>query len=80
MDAELRHMRHCRIAATANRSVVGVMNEFTHLAEAYRNDDPCPDLLELAVRLASTPCGPLYRRNISPDRELAALLRTLATR
>jgi hypothetical protein len=32
-------------------------------------------LLDLAVRLAATPCSPLYRMNISPDRELAAHIR-----
>jgi len=31
-------------------------------------------LLGLSVRLAGTPCGPLYKRDVSPDRELAALL------
>ena len=36
------------------------------------------DLVGLAVRLAATPCGPLYDRNVSPDRELAAILRVIA--
>jgi hypothetical protein len=72
-------MRDCRIAGTANRSVVGIMNEFARLAAIYRDDDPRQDLLDLAARLATTPCSPLYRKNISPDRELAALLRSIAT-
>jgi hypothetical protein len=55
------------------------MNEFTHLAEAYRDDDPGQDLLDLATRLSRTPCGPLYSKNVSPDRELDALLRSIAT-
>ena len=54
------------------------MNEFTYLAEAYRGDTPAPDLLSLAMRLAATPCGPLYSTHISPDRELAARLRSFA--
>jgi hypothetical protein len=62
-----------------NRSVVGVMTEFTHLAEVYRDSNPDPDLLHLALRLATTPCGPLYGRNVSPDRELGALLRSIIT-
>jgi hypothetical protein len=57
---------------TASRSAVGIMNEFTHLAGAWRQDEP--DLLALAVRLSATPCSPLYKRHISPDRELAALV------
>ena len=76
IDEELRQMRDRRLAKTANRSVVGIMNEFTFLAEAYRGDTPAPDLLALAMRLATTPCGPLYSKHVSPDRELAALLRS----
>jgi Domain of unknown function (DUF6933) len=57
---------------TASRSVVGIVNEFTYLADAWRQDEP--DLLALAMRLAATPSGPLYKRHISPDRELAALV------
>jgi hypothetical protein len=76
---EKRHMRDCRIAGTANRSVVGIMNEFARLAAIYRDDDPRQDLRDLAARLATTPCSPLYRKNVSPDRELAALLRSIAT-
>jgi hypothetical protein len=75
---EQRQMRDRRLAKTANRSVVGIMNEFTFLAKAYRGDTLTPDLLALAIRLAATPCGPLYSKHISPDRELAALLRSVA--
>ena len=78
IDEEQRQMRDCRLAKTANRSVVGIMNEFTYLAEAYRSDTPAPDLLALAMRLAATPCGPLYSKHVSPDRELAALWRSFA--
>ena len=53
-----------------------IMNEFSRLAEAHRDRDPCPDLTDLAQRLATTPCSPLYGRNVSPDRELAAFLHT----
>jgi hypothetical protein len=71
IDAELQEMGEVRLAKTASRSVVGIMNEFTYLADAWRQDEP--GLLALAVRLAATPCGPLYERHISPDRALAAL-------
>ena len=71
--AEREQMRHWRIAATANRSVVGVMNDFTFLADAWRHRSG--DLLELALRLAATPCGPLYPTHGSPDRALAAHVR-----
>lgn len=75
---ERAHMRDCVLGTTANRSVVGVMNEFAFLADVHRQNAQAVDLLELAVRLAATPCGPLYRRHVSPDRELAAALRTLS--
>jgi hypothetical protein len=58
------------LAPTANRSVVGIMNEFTFLAEHA----PTDDLVEQAMVLARTPCSPLYKRHVSPDRELRALV------
>ena len=79
IDEEVRQMRDRRLAKTANRSVVGIMNEFTFLAEAYRGDTAVPDLLALAMRLAATPCGPLYSKHVSPDRELDALLRSITS-
>ena len=66
-------MASVRVAPTAYRSVVGVMNELGHLAYMFRNRY-FADLLGLSVRLAATSCSPLYRRNVSPDRELAALV------
>lgn len=78
IDEEVRQMRDRRLAKTANRSVAGIMNEFAFLAEAYRGDTPAPDLPALAIRLATTPCGPLYSEHVSPDRELDALLRSFA--
>jgi hypothetical protein len=58
---------------------VGVMTEFARLAQIHHDADPTMDLVALAVRLAATPCGPLYDRNVSPDRELAAALHAIAT-
>jgi hypothetical protein len=78
IGTEVRQMRDHRLAKTANRSVVGVMNDFTRLAETYRGETPAPDLLGLAMRLATTPCGPLYGKHVSPDRELDALVRSIA--
>lgn len=73
--AELAQMGDCQIAKTANRSVLGIMNDFIRLAEAFCDHSPTPaELLPLALRLARTPCSPLYRSHTSPDRELAALV------
>ena len=65
-----------RTAKTASRSVLGVMNEFKFLAEVEAQFVDEQDLLSLSLRLAETPCGPLYKRHISPDRELAAIVRS----
>lgn len=72
VDAERAHAAHCRLTPTANRSVVGVMNEFAFLAghQPAAHDD----LLRLSVQLARTPCSPLYEQHVSPDRALAALV------
>ncbi|GAA0737524.1 DUF6933 domain-containing protein [Dactylosporangium roseum] len=55
--AEVEHMSNRRIAPTANRSVVGIMTEFTFLAERRKGRE----LDDLEAWLAGTPCSPLYR-------------------
>jgi len=72
IDAELAEMGEAQWAKTANRSVVGVMNEFSFLAAESRRRRGDADPIEVALWLAQTPSGPLYKRHISPDRELAA--------
>jgi hypothetical protein len=72
IEVELAQALEHRLAATANRSLVGVMNEFAYLADLDRAENP--DLLRMSMRLATTPCGPLFQRHVSPDRELAALI------
>lgn len=75
VETELAEMNEVRTAKTASRSVLGVMNEFKFLAEVHAEHDADVDLLSLSLRLAETPCSPLYQRHISPDHELAALVR-----
>jgi hypothetical protein len=72
IETERAAMTEVRLAPTANRSVVGVLNEFTYLTDIRTADGD--DLLELSLKLATTPLGPLYKRHISPERELAALV------
>jgi hypothetical protein len=79
IDEERRHMRTSQLGVTTDRSVVGVMTEFARLAQIHHDADPATDPADLAVRLATTPCGPLYARNVSPDRELAAAVRAIVT-
>ncbi len=74
IEVEIEAMADARFANTANRSVIGSMNEFRSLAEAYRDHRDFDDLVALAVELSETPCGPLYQRHVSPDRELDAVV------
>jgi hypothetical protein len=69
---EVTDMGSHQLSKTANRSVLGSMNDFAHFADAHRTAKNSTDLLELSLRLAQTPCGPLYRSHVSPDRELTA--------
>jgi hypothetical protein len=63
--AEVEHMATRRIGPTANRSVVGIMTEFTFLADHVRERGQ--DLDNLAAILAITPCSPLYRTHTTPE-------------
>lgn len=74
IDAELEAMEYDVTRKTASRSMTGMLVEFTFLARHVLDQTPDVDLTELSVDLASTPCSPLYKRHVSPDRELAALL------
>lgn len=74
IEFESAAMTEGTYAKTANRSVVGIMNEFSFLAEVHRARRGINDLNALAVKLSRTPCSPLYKRHTSPDRELTALV------
>ena len=74
IDVEIAAMAEARYAKTANRSVIGSMNDFKYLAEVYRSYRGLDDLVALAVELSGTPCGPLYERHVSPGRELSAVV------
>lgn len=76
IDHELAQMNEVQYAKTSNRSVVGIMNQFSYQAEVYREYLETKDLLAMSLKLAETPCSPLYKSAISPDRELLALVKT----
>ena len=57
---ELKEMEQCVVAATENRSVLGSMKDFALAIDCLlyaREDLP---LLDLALELAATRCGPLH--------------------
>ena len=63
---ELSRMDDVRLAKTASRGLLGIMNEFTFLAQADRGRSADTDLTALARWLASTPYSPLFKRHGSP--------------
>ena len=77
---EVWRMDQARYAKTANRSVVGILNEFVKQAEfwlaayAYEKGDD-DDLLAISAKLAETPCSPLYKGPVSPDKALHELVK-----
>ena len=71
---EIAEMGSHQLTKTTNRSVLGTTNDFAYLADAHRAPNKATDLLELSLRLAQTPCGPLYRSHVSPDREITAYI------
>lgn len=75
IDSEIDGMSEVVYAKTANRSVLGVMNEFAYLAEGYRDQSGSIDPVALSLKLAGTPCGPLYKGAVFPDKALRELVR-----
>ena len=75
---EISRMGEMRYAKTANRSVVGMLNEFSRCidfnAEARRYGPDDDILLALSLELARVPCGPLYAGPVCPDRALRELV------
>ena len=71
--AEGARMDEVRVAPTNSRRVLGVMNEFTFVAERHRVRGSV-DLGDLSLRLAGMLLGPLFATEGSPDRELAAVV------
>ncbi len=68
IEHEVAQMSDVALAKTANRSIVGTMNEFSFLAEGYREYLETSDLITLSIRLAETPCSPI--KHNSPARLL----------
>lgn len=75
VECERDHMREVRFAPTADRSVVGSMNDFICLADQRRQQASADlDLGLLSRDLAHVPCGPLYKSHTFPAVALRAAL------
>ena len=75
VDAELGEMGECKVAKASNRSVIGSMNEFSALAGIHHQAAPDDGLLALSLKLSEVPCGPLYKRHVTPRDELREFVR-----
>jgi hypothetical protein len=72
ISAELEHMQEFQIAPTANRSVLGSLNDFINLSKhSYYYSDSF-NLHSTELWLVQVPCKPIDYD--SPDRRTAALL------
>ena len=71
IDEELAEMANVTVARTASRQVTGVLVDFSKLL-AFWIEDGLP-VVECSLKLAETPCSPLYKTTVSPDRATAAL-------
>jgi hypothetical protein len=70
ITTELEAMRQTRLAKTANRTLIGMLNEFAFLADQWRADTG--SLLDLSLRLSNVPCGPLSGTHTYPRQAVAA--------
>jgi hypothetical protein len=76
---EVWRMSEVRYAKTANRSVVGILNQFSQQAEYWHSPhwqphEKADDLTGISVQLAKTPCSPLYKGPVSPVKALRELV------
>ena len=71
---ELAAMSTAVIAKTASRSLLGMINEFTFMAEHAIGRGRPADYLELALWLANTPCGPIRKSTGFPNDEARLIL------
>lgn len=67
---ELEAMESTALAKTVNRSVVGMLNEFGYIGASWHR--AAANLVDLSLRLATVPCGPLYKTHLDPRRAVAA--------
>ena len=74
IQAEIQGMNDVVYAKTANRSVVGMLNEFAFLAEVFSDRGGSMDPVALSLKLATVPCGPLSKGAGSPDRAVRELV------
>ncbi len=74
IERERAEMRNIVCAPTANRSVVGAMNEFVFLIQLLREDEPLPHSRPLSYSLSDTLVGVGKQKYVHPRDEVRRLL------
>jgi hypothetical protein len=67
VNREVEATRGALIAKTESRSLLGTLNDFTHMLQWQLPDDPGLALLQAALKLSHTPVRPLGRL-VFPDK------------
>lgn len=52
------------------------MTGFAHVADAYRTEEPNPNVLELSLQLSTVPCGPSTHATSAPTEKSPRCFRT----
>jgi len=71
IEREDAAMREVVYGKATSRQVLGILVDFAKLLPTFLGDGD--SLLGASLRLARTPCSPLYKTSTSPDRATAAL-------
>jgi hypothetical protein len=71
-------MAEVAYAKATNRQVLGILVDFARVLPFHLEGDAT--LLGVSMKLAETPCSPLYKTSTSPDRATAALFGTRLVR
>jgi len=71
IDRELAEMGEVALGRTASRQVTGILVDFAKGLGLYIEHEPA--LLACSLKLAKTPCSPLYKTTVSPERATSAL-------
>ena len=71
IDAECAAMTEVVYGKTTNRQVLGILVDFAKALRFYLR--PGSTLLEISLSLAETPCSPLFKTTVSPDRTTVKL-------
>ena len=64
-------MKNVSYGKAINRQTIGVLVDFAKVLPFYI--ESAPSLLAVSLKLAGTPCGPLYKSTVLPDRAALAL-------